>query len=216
MSMPAREAEHLEPARCMARNSQAATPAALIGLLGALNFAGAAPAAAQKLPPSAPRYGVRIENAFIRMHDGVRLAVTLYMPDRGKPGERFPPCSNICRIARTTTISCGTTAITAISRAGDTWARASTSADSATAKARRPTASIPLRSRKTARGHRLAGGANRGRTATSACSASPGAASIRFRWRCAGRRRSSHRRSRRHRGAVQGRRALHGRHIPRR
>jgi hypothetical protein len=41
-------------------------------------------------PPSAPVYGVRMENVWIPMKDGVRLAATLYMPDGAKPGERFP------------------------------------------------------------------------------------------------------------------------------
>ena len=40
--------------------------------------------------PSAPVYGVRMEKAWIPMKDGVRLAVTLYMPDGAKPGEKFP------------------------------------------------------------------------------------------------------------------------------
>jgi len=41
-------------------------------------------------PPSPPTYGVRMMNAWIPMKDGVRLAVTLYMPDGAKPGEKFP------------------------------------------------------------------------------------------------------------------------------
>ncbi len=41
-------------------------------------------------PPSPPIYGVRMENQWIPMKDGVRLAVTLYMPDGAKPGEQFP------------------------------------------------------------------------------------------------------------------------------
>jgi len=41
-------------------------------------------------PPSSPIYGVRMETASIPMKDGVRLAATLYMPDGGKPGEKFP------------------------------------------------------------------------------------------------------------------------------
>ena len=31
-----------------------------------------------------------MENTWIPMKDGVRLAVTLYMPDGGKAGEKFP------------------------------------------------------------------------------------------------------------------------------
>ena len=41
-------------------------------------------------PPSPPTYGVRMEQAWIPMKDGVRLAATLYMPDGAKPGEKFP------------------------------------------------------------------------------------------------------------------------------
>ncbi|HUO25193.1 MAG TPA: CocE/NonD family hydrolase [Candidatus Aquilonibacter sp.] len=41
-------------------------------------------------PPSPPIYGVRMENSWIPMKDGVRLAATLYMPDGAKPGDRFP------------------------------------------------------------------------------------------------------------------------------
>ncbi len=39
---------------------------------------------------AAPTYGVRIQKAWIPMHDGVRLAVTLYMPDGAPAGARFP------------------------------------------------------------------------------------------------------------------------------
>jgi uncharacterized protein len=41
-------------------------------------------------PPSPPVYGVRMENAWIPMKDGVRLAATLYMPDGAKAEEKFP------------------------------------------------------------------------------------------------------------------------------
>ena len=41
-------------------------------------------------PPSPPTYGVRMEQAWIPMRDGVRLAATLYMPDGAKSGEKFP------------------------------------------------------------------------------------------------------------------------------
>ena len=41
-------------------------------------------------PASPPAYGVRLQHAWIPMQDGVRLAATLYMPDKSKPGERFP------------------------------------------------------------------------------------------------------------------------------
>ncbi|MGH9550650.1 MAG: CocE/NonD family hydrolase, partial [Terriglobales bacterium] len=41
-------------------------------------------------PPSPPTYNIRMENDWISMKDGVRLAVTLYMPEGGKAGEKFP------------------------------------------------------------------------------------------------------------------------------
>jgi uncharacterized protein len=41
-------------------------------------------------PPSPAVYSFRMENAWIPMKDGVRLAVTLYLPDGQKPQERFP------------------------------------------------------------------------------------------------------------------------------
>ena len=40
--------------------------------------------------PSPSRYGVRMEQAWIPMKDGVRLAATLYMPDGAKAAEKFP------------------------------------------------------------------------------------------------------------------------------
>src|SRR6266850_7234370 len=40
--------------------------------------------------PSPAAYGVRMERAWIPMKDGVRLAVTLYMPDGAKQDEKFP------------------------------------------------------------------------------------------------------------------------------
>jgi predicted acyl esterase len=46
--------------------------------------------ASAAVPPSAPQYGVRLEKTFIPMKDGVRLAVTLYMPDGASAGQRFP------------------------------------------------------------------------------------------------------------------------------
>ena len=40
--------------------------------------------------PSAPEYEVRLEESWIAMPDGVRLAADLYMPDGGETGENFP------------------------------------------------------------------------------------------------------------------------------
>jgi len=58
-------------------------------LLAAL-LAPAALSAAAALPPSPAAYGVQITKTWIPMRDGVRLAVTLYMPAGGKARERFP------------------------------------------------------------------------------------------------------------------------------
>jgi predicted acyl esterase len=41
-------------------------------------------------PPSPPAYGVRMQQEWIPLKDGVRLSATLYMPDRAKAGEKFP------------------------------------------------------------------------------------------------------------------------------
>ena len=41
-------------------------------------------------PPSPAAYGVRMEQAWIPMPDGIRLAATLYMPDGAKADEKFP------------------------------------------------------------------------------------------------------------------------------
>jgi uncharacterized protein len=49
-----------------------------------------APVSLATVPPSAPTHGVRLERAWIPMTDGIRLAVTLYMPSGGRAGERFP------------------------------------------------------------------------------------------------------------------------------
>src|ERR1700722_7100611 len=42
------------------------------------------------LTRSAPTHGVRIENSWIPMSDGIRLAVTLYLPTTLAPRERYP------------------------------------------------------------------------------------------------------------------------------
>jgi predicted acyl esterase len=42
------------------------------------------------VPPSSPAYGVRMEDTWIPMKDGVRLAVKLYMADGAKAGDKFP------------------------------------------------------------------------------------------------------------------------------
>src|SRR5215471_11824102 len=48
------------------------------------------PGASASESPSPPAYGVRMQQAWIPMKDGIRLAATLYMPDGAKPGEKFP------------------------------------------------------------------------------------------------------------------------------
>jgi hypothetical protein len=63
-------------------------------LLAFLCLAGAATIgpAAHRVPeePSAPSYGVKLEEARISMPDGVQLAADLWMPTGGAAGERFP------------------------------------------------------------------------------------------------------------------------------
>jgi len=44
----------------------------------------------QTSPASPPPYGVRMIQQWIPMPDGVRLAATLYMPDRAKQDQKFP------------------------------------------------------------------------------------------------------------------------------
>jgi uncharacterized protein len=61
--------------------NKSTVPAVLL-LLTCLGFAAEAPSPAV--------YSVGMENGWIPMKDGVRLAVTLYMPDRAKPGDKFP------------------------------------------------------------------------------------------------------------------------------
>ncbi len=58
--------------------------------LVALAFLAAVPDwAAAPQAPSAPAYGVEVVEDWIPMADGVRLAVGLFMPTGGKPGEKF-------------------------------------------------------------------------------------------------------------------------------
>ncbi len=41
-------------------------------------------------PPSPPAYKIRMEDSWIPMKDGVRLAVKLYIPEGAKADEKFP------------------------------------------------------------------------------------------------------------------------------
>ncbi len=59
--------------------------AAVLGFLSSLAVLGYASPA-----PAAARRGVRTEQQWIPMPDGIRLAVTLYMPDGAKQNEKFP------------------------------------------------------------------------------------------------------------------------------
>ncbi len=47
-------------------------------------------AAAPKREPSAPAYGLAMQEAWIPMRDGIRLAADVYLPTGGRAGERFP------------------------------------------------------------------------------------------------------------------------------
>jgi predicted acyl esterase len=63
----------------------------VVGIVISSAALSSAPATARaNVPPSAPTYGVRLEKTWIPLADGVRLAVTLYMPAKVKSGEHFP------------------------------------------------------------------------------------------------------------------------------
>jgi len=59
-------------------------------VLAVLALASASAVCGMPLPPSPPSYGVHIERTFIPMKDGVKLAVTLYVPDGAAARARFP------------------------------------------------------------------------------------------------------------------------------
>jgi predicted acyl esterase len=58
--------------------------------MGGLLLAATVSVASAAVPPSAPTHGVHLQKTWIPMKDGVRLAVTLYMPKGAKARERFP------------------------------------------------------------------------------------------------------------------------------
>jgi predicted acyl esterase len=60
-------------------------------IIGTLALASAISTATATVPPSPATYGARVEKTWIPMKDGVRLAVTLYMPAGARVGQRFPP-----------------------------------------------------------------------------------------------------------------------------
>jgi len=60
----------------------------LAPLVGMIALSVAQPGEPQ--PPSPPAYGVKVERAWIPMKDGVRLAVSLFVPTGGGAAERFP------------------------------------------------------------------------------------------------------------------------------
>ncbi|MFZ0968971.1 MAG: CocE/NonD family hydrolase, partial [Candidatus Acidiferrales bacterium] len=66
----------------------------LLAIVAVLWFmsAGAKPPAREiQASDSKPLYsGIRIEKTWIPMPDGVKLAVTLYLPEGAKPAEKFP------------------------------------------------------------------------------------------------------------------------------
>jgi uncharacterized protein len=59
-------------------------------VLGILMMSAPLAGAIAAVPPSAAAYGVRLQNTWIPMNDGVRLAVTLYLPTGARAGERYP------------------------------------------------------------------------------------------------------------------------------
>jgi len=59
-------------------------------VLGILMMSAPLAGAIAAVPPSAAAYGVRQQNTWIPMSDGVRLAVTLYLPTGAKAAERYP------------------------------------------------------------------------------------------------------------------------------
>jgi predicted acyl esterase len=59
-------------------------------IIGVLALVSVISIAAATVPPSTPTFGARVEKTWIPMKDGVRLAVTLYMPTGARVGERFP------------------------------------------------------------------------------------------------------------------------------
>jgi uncharacterized protein len=59
-------------------------------VIGILLFTSVWSTAGAALPPSPATHAVHLERTWIPMKDGVRLAVTLYMPAPTKSGERFP------------------------------------------------------------------------------------------------------------------------------
>ncbi len=73
----------------MLRRNRMPVPRRMSGFV-LLLFAALGAAQAAPSPPSAPAYGIRIDEARIALPDGVRLSVDLYMPVGGEAGQRFP------------------------------------------------------------------------------------------------------------------------------
>jgi putative CocE/NonD family hydrolase len=59
-------------------------------IVGVLTLTAALSAAGATVPATPASHGVHLEKTWIPMKDGVRLAVTLYMPATLKSGERVP------------------------------------------------------------------------------------------------------------------------------
>jgi len=61
-----------------------------LSIMGIFIMSAALTGAHAAAPPSTPDYRIRLENTWIPMKDGIRLAATLYLPTGAKAGERFP------------------------------------------------------------------------------------------------------------------------------
>ncbi len=130
-------------------------------------------------------YGMEIQAASIPMPDGVRLAADLYRPTGGKAGERFPVLLEYLPYRKTESRSRNYRLYSYFVRAR-LRGRAVDIRGTGNSEGRLiPYEYSDIEQRGRRGRHRLALEAAPGRTATSGCSASPGAASTPSRWRCA-------------------------------
>ncbi|MDH4109113.1 MAG: CocE/NonD family hydrolase [Gammaproteobacteria bacterium] len=72
------------------RQDHSITPPRIRRVAAALAVLWLSAAATAAEPPSAPEYGMRLQEAWIPMPDGVRLAADLYLPTGAAEGTRFP------------------------------------------------------------------------------------------------------------------------------
>jgi predicted acyl esterase len=86
---------------------------AIVGACGLSALAGASgkPASAAE-PASPPTYEITLQETWITMPDGVRLAADLYLPAGGAPGERFPVLLNYLPYRSTRSGTAGPSSIT--------------------------------------------------------------------------------------------------------